>query len=204
MFARVAFFLMSICSTMHLNFYEVQQRNNQLDHHCFYYQMNNKMVDYHVSMKPIYQFIAYCIRSFPDHFVNATENVSAISFEELDRMNISSDQLLSWSSSIDDAELYQLYLNDHQINKTFYNCTWPWFGLYCQYRFDFDDEFSFDEIIYQIFHSRNTYGLDLYQFTNLSCYVHIDCQREETLFCLDWREICDGKAYLHHLNMYIG
>jgi hypothetical protein len=32
----------------------------------------------------------------------------------------------------------------------------------------------------------------LYTQTNWSCYVHLKCKRGSLLWCLDWREVCDG------------
>ncbi|CAF1061423.1 unnamed protein product [Rotaria sordida] len=152
-------------------------------------------------MKSIHQFIPYCIRLFHANLGNDTNDLSAITFKELQRLNVTSNQLLVWSSTIDIAELYQIYLNDHRLtyiknlsDEVYYNCTWPWFGHFCQYSFDFNEESTLNEIVYNIYHERNVYGLGLSQFTNLSCYIHVECHSGPSFFCLDWREICDGKV----------
>ena len=79
-------------------------------------------------------------------------------------------------------------INDSEI---FYNCSLPWFGSHCQYRF-FDNSFrSFGDRInahflnHTHFSTNNAHG---------TCYKLIDgCENNSWPLCLDWREVCDGK-----------
>ncbi|UJR18331.1 hypothetical protein I4U23_005233 [Adineta vaga] len=80
-------------------------------------------------------------------------------FNELNHLNISSQEILQWSSSIDLAEQYQYYLDQpiesNLLNKIFYNCTSPWFGSSCQYSLELNEN---------IFPQ--------------TCYILLECDRE--------------------------
>ncbi|CAF3102685.1 unnamed protein product, partial [Rotaria sp. Silwood2] len=149
--------LMVVCSMPQLNLYNTDRQTDvtkQLEYDCLYYEIDDKIVNYGEPMKLIYQIIPYCRRPF-DHeinlnIVNDTNELQGITFEKLHKLNISSDQLLIWSAPIDAAERYQIYLNNKKMNiktlsnEVFYNCTWPWFGEFCQYALDYDIELSFN------------------------------------------------------------
>ncbi|CAF1013120.1 unnamed protein product [Rotaria sp. Silwood1] len=117
-------------------------------------------------------------------------------FAELADQSITSEQLYIWSAPLDIIERYQLYLNQRSISKTsssliamklFYNCTLPRFGPLCQYSLD-SYEFrhsSLNEIIYEFYQHT-------YEPTELTCYIHLECNRGSASLCLDWTEICDG------------
>ena len=99
------------------------------------------------------EVIPYCFR--PANNFDETIKVSInpfsqkLSFKELFLANITAQQLLYWSVSIEIVERYQFYLNEENssLDEYFYNCTEPWFGLQCQYSFGFDQRISFDQII---------------------------------------------------------
>lgn len=54
---------------------------------------------------------------------------------------------------------------------------------------------SFTDIVTNTFHQksidRTRYTPTIY--THLTCYILLDCDRGPLPFCLDWREICDGR-----------
>ncbi|CAF3780676.1 unnamed protein product, partial [Rotaria sp. Silwood1] len=191
-----------------LNLYNTDQQTNviiQLQHDCLYYEIDDKIVDYGVPMKLIYQIIPYCIRPFDNitniNIINDTNELQGKTFEQLQQLNVSSDQLLLWSAPLDVAERYQIYLNNQKMNiktfsnEIFYNCTWPWFGEFCQYAFDYDLELSLNQFVMTMFQLKNNIKFkQLNRFTNLSCYIHLICNRGQAPLCLDWREICDGKV----------
>ena len=117
-------------------------------------------------------------------------------FDELKQLHVTTENLLSWSAPVDLVEKYQYYI-DHSENISksediFFNCTKPWFGSQCQYSFDFNPFYSFQQIVQQIFIKRS-----LYQYSSniisIACYVHLKCNRGGSDLCLDWREICDGR-----------
>ncbi|CAF1563816.1 unnamed protein product, partial [Adineta steineri] len=109
-------------------------------------------------------------------------------FDELYRLNITSHEILMWSSSIDLAERYQHYLDratqSNLSNEKFFNCTQPWFGSRCQYSF----EFNKDRLVQNSFEIALTD--DIFHRT---CYILLECDRGGSSMCLDWREICDGR-----------
>ncbi|CAF1500164.1 unnamed protein product [Adineta ricciae] len=108
-------------------------------------------------------------------------------------MNITSNDLYLWSTSIDTIEQYEIYLEtkDFSLSKwTFYNCTLPRFGSKCQYEFSFYHEnySSLYEMIYDYYFNFTDTG------NQLTCYTHLKCHRGLPPACLDWTEICDGKV----------
>ncbi|CAF3577335.1 unnamed protein product [Rotaria sp. Silwood1] len=163
-----------------------------LDGYCLLYSVNNK------DLSPdtlIYQLIPYCLRPREENLFNFNSTVtfdSDFTFSTLREKNISSQQLLSWSASIDLAERYQVFLNNisHSLSTfkkedVFYNCLWPWFGPLCQFSFDPPANISFDRIVARNFPPETVIVPD----TRITCYKHLDCNT--SLPCLDWREICN-------------
>ena len=191
------------------NQFNMHKINNHLDGYClFYHSYENYNIlsgfldnnDGSIKNQIHLQIIPYCLRSSSEEenssileFLNNTNNIDSIfTFVELKQQNITSQMLLSWSSSIDIAEQYQIFLNKDsnflpEAELTFYNCTSLWFGPFCRFMFDYLIDKTFDDIVDSIFKSKSS----LEENTKLSCYKHLNCQ---SLFsCLDWREICDQK-----------
>ncbi|CAF3944130.1 unnamed protein product, partial [Adineta steineri] len=112
-----------------------------------------------------------------------------ITFKELSKQGITSEQLISWSAPIDVAERYEI---NNDSSELFYNCSSSWFGSKCQYRSIYDLSSPFDEIVEAIITERLDIPLNL--STN-TCYRFLtNCDRGPWTICLDWREICDGKV----------
>ena len=112
-----------------------------------------------------------------------------ISFNNLKKQGITSTQLLEWMAPIDVVERYENYSGN--VDEIFYNCSLPWFGSKCQYKFDFNTTQSFRDIVNVTFTGR----LEICRnFENETCYPFLsNCSRGPSPICLDWREICDGK-----------
>jgi len=128
--------------------------------------------------------------------INENNIDQKMTFGELSKQNITSQQLYLWSTPIDLIEQYQLYLNQLQNSKNttmakeiFYNCTLPYFGDKCQYVLnDYKSHHSsLNEIIYDY------YRYNIYEPTLFTCYIHLECNRGPFPSCLDWSEISDGK-----------
>ncbi|CAF4303137.1 unnamed protein product [Rotaria sp. Silwood2] len=168
--------------------------HHRLDGYCLLYSVNNTAVSPDTF---IYQLISYCLRPVEQSLINLHPVVtfdSNFTFSTLREKNISSEQLLSWSASIDLAEHYQAFLNDispssltFKKEDLFYSCLWPWFGPFCQFSFDPPDNISFDTMVARNFPPENIIVKD----DRITCYKHLDC--DTSLQCLDWREICNGK-----------
>jgi hypothetical protein len=144
-----------------------------------------------------HQLIPYCLRLLEkSNFVATYNNTfgSNYTFAALREKNISSEQLLSWSASIDLVERYEIFLSNisdvsssFEKETFFYNCTSPWFGPFCRFTFNVSLEQSFEELVDLYFQRKSrlkTYDL-------ATCYTHLTC--ETIAGCLDWREICDRK-----------
>jgi hypothetical protein len=62
----------------------------------------------------------------------------------------------------------------------------------CQYQFGYDPSLSFGNIVEGIF---GNYSAMINHISGGTCYRFLDgCNRAKWPLCLDWREICDGKA----------
>ncbi len=136
--------------------------------------------------------VKYCIRPAGDKNSTMVEflNISDqdFTFDELNRLNVNSHEVLLWSSSIDLAERYQYYLDQpiqsNLSNEKFFNCTCPWFGSRCQYSFEFNEV----EFVWNSFETVLTDDV-----FNRTCYILLKCDRGGSSMCLDWREVCDGR-----------
>ncbi|CAF3932678.1 unnamed protein product [Rotaria sp. Silwood1] len=175
--------------------------DNSLDHDCLLYNVasiNQNHVNPQNKNSDPYQIIPYCIRPFglpSSLLVNNEKRVihgTSITFETLQKENITSQQLYLLSAPIDVVERYQAFLeNSYSFLSTqvFNNCSKPWFGEYCQYSFNLT--LLFDRILWAYL----TYPKQEINnaFKNGTCYIFIECNRGPLPSCLDWREICDEK-----------
>ncbi|CAF1260817.1 unnamed protein product [Rotaria sordida] len=118
------------------------------------------------------------------------ENIANnVSFKELSEQGVTSEQLLNWSAPIDLVERYEM--NNRSL-ELFYNCSSPWFGSKCQYRFVYNSTLSFNEIVKASVDSRSDIILNVSVTT---CYRFLsNCDRGPWSLCLDWRQICNGKV----------
>ncbi|CAF4539627.1 unnamed protein product [Rotaria sp. Silwood2] len=114
--------LIAVYSFPQLILYNTDQQMNtiiQLHHDCLYYEVDDKIVNYGIQMKLIFQIIPYCIRPLDNetniNIINDTNEFQAKTFEQLQQLNITNEQLLLWSAPIDVAERYQIYLNNQKI-----------------------------------------------------------------------------------------
>ena len=173
---------------------------NSLQFDCLHYYVSREgLKAYQEFANVVEQMTPYCIR--PVTLSNGPWETPTtifgrkVSFEELYVANVTAQQLLAWSNPIDVAERYQLYFNNPTTssNDFFYNCTEPWFGLWCQYSSDLGVEFmSVSSIIESEFRGRKPYPTSSNMIIELPCYTLLKCNRGGSLLCLDWREICDG------------
>ncbi|CAF0830570.1 unnamed protein product [Rotaria sordida] len=141
----------------------------------------------------LHQIISYCLTEWPIKWKIQEPSLNqTFTFVQLSKENITSQQLYHWSAPMDVVERYQLYLDEHlssMESQLFYNCTLPRFGSLCQYSLDInqpDNSLSLNEIIYDFYQPP-------YEPTNLTCYIHLECNRGSASMCLDWSEICDGR-----------
>jgi hypothetical protein len=122
-------------------------------------------------------------------------------FEELSRLNISTSDVLQWSSSMEQTDRYAKYLSNNSFDiddKYICNCTNPSsFGKFCEYKF-YGDSTSFADAIAKQFQPLENLGMtkdNIYVgsqlHNNRPCYTTWTCS--SGLMCLDWRYICDGK-----------
>ena len=195
--------LSGFVTTIRINFYstapvsKAEGENDALRHHCLRLAANIEQWNRNR------QIISFCLSERPSTFkIEEIGSFPNFTFASMAKDNITSQQLYLWSASVDVAERYQWYLNQISTStdlssgeETFYNCTLPRFGPFCQYEFFYHQpEFTtLYEIIYYFF---RTY---MYLPKSLTCYTHLQCNRGPQPACLDWSEICDG-----HINCLDG
>ena len=175
-----------------LNLYETDD--------CFYHYINSDSVDFRLDHS-IKQMMKYCIRIDENLTADPRTYTKSFTFAQLAQSNITVEQLLLWSATIDLIERYSYYLNQPMIHSSlsmedvFYNCTNPWFGSRCQYSFGTNKHRSFSSIVQMTFNRFQNYDFTetIGESMNLTCYTHLKCNRGATFLCLDWREICNGQ-----------
>ena len=144
--------------------------------------------------------IEYCRRIIPvgklaeNDFVNTRDE--NYTFDELNQMNVSSEELILWSVPIDLVEQYQFYLDEEDISlstERVFNCTPRWFGAQCQYSLSPQNlSIPVEKLLYTMFGKRKPIE-SRENMGNGTCYVHLQCDRGGSTMCLDWREICNGR-----------
>jgi hypothetical protein len=158
---------------------------------CLYARIYGKTFSSVAPFINSYQLLPFCRRSEHDEESEQLESGIGVEyrFDDLKRRGVTSHQLLQWLATIDTAERYERY--DWAPHEVFYNCTPPWFGLRCQYMFDYTTTPNFADIVNQTFFNRRQYGS---RFTGFeTCYPFLStCYRGAFNNCLDWREICNG------------
>lgn len=166
-------------------------------------QLDSYGSTYQISPEPLYLAPhRYCRRStlLHEQHIPPSENLTitnhtVFTFDDLRLMNITHSQLHKWYAPID---IIEDYLSGEQTGF-FVNCSDPlWFGSTCQYTFDSDEDL--DSLIDERFYAKDTLPIDLSSFTNGTCY-EISNTSCESILCLDWREICDGKFLLGLLTI---
>ena len=175
-------------------------KSNQYQFDCLNYRIQSSKLVYQELSDVLDMKISYCFRPLTntDQLTDISmDSLSKkLSFEQIYMNDITVHDLFSWSIAIEVVERYQLYMNkpDAMLNEYFYNCTPPRFGLRCQYSFELSQALQFNEIVEADFHSRTGYTKNSPKNqTRMSCYVLIKCYRYGRPWCLDWREVCNGK-----------
>jgi len=137
------------------------------------------------------EVLSFCLtQSMSKWNIQSTFEQQKFTFEQLRKQNITAEQLYQWSASIDLLEQYQFYLISNQSSLSqnlFYNCTTSRFGSQCQY--EFIQLPSQDNTLTELI---STYYQIEYHSKDVTCYVHLKCDRDSKDFCLDWTQICDG------------
>ncbi|UJR17958.1 hypothetical protein I4U23_004857 [Adineta vaga] len=136
--------------------------------------------------------VRFCRQSISNSLSKENKNViygNPITFDYLRSINITSEQLFNWYASMDTIEEYEsgvkvgLFINCSQDDKF-------WFGPNCEYTFNSPKYFP--DIVDIQFYEKKHIPDDLLSINNSVCFETggIECQ---SVLCLDWREICDGK-----------
>ncbi|CAF2108027.1 unnamed protein product [Rotaria magnacalcarata] len=165
---------------------------------CLDYYVFDDVINYNDLSAYAHQNIPYCISTldWSEDEDNMEINGQLFLFADLVRANIAIKDLMAWSVSIDIVERFEMYLavnnTEQWSSEVFYNCSEPFFGTYCQYSFtsSFD---SFSDYVEFSFSMHSEDNSPMKSLTDNTCYQHLTCNRSAQSFCLDWREICDGK-----------
>ncbi|CAF1360066.1 unnamed protein product [Adineta steineri] len=182
--------LRSIVTQPNINLYHTDWVNNDKNDIVFPHDCLHVISSFKKETDP-YQVVSYCLNELPSKWIIQENTIDQkFTFAELYQQNITSQQLYLWSAPIDVIEQYQLYLNERLSTgefQYFYNCTLPRFGPQCQYSLDIYQSYnlSLNEMISDFYQQE-------YDPINLTCYIHLECNRGSKSACLDWSEICDG------------
>ncbi|CAF1678583.1 unnamed protein product, partial [Adineta ricciae] len=184
----------SLVNTRYVLYYSNEHKLSYPTFDCLYvhYYISSKLIDL-LRDRPSSQLDAYCRR--PENYerentisYETDENIAKIiSFYDLKEQGVTSEQLLAWFAPIDIVEKYEK--NDITSNF-FYNCSSPWFGSFCQYKFPHDPSLSFTKIVQ---HTLGEQSSAVKNETIGTCYRFVNgCNSELWPMCLDWRQICNG------------
>jgi len=196
------FSLFPILTICQLNMYNTDQELliDTLKYDCLTYFIRHETIAYQELSDVIDETISYCVRPSEDSHRSTSTNVSPfakkLTFEQAYLSGITASQLLSWSIPLETIEKYQYYIEQpkNSINEDFYNCTPPWFGIYCQYSFPNGEKMSLNDIVEeQILERTSSIGISN-SIGEVLCYNLLKCHRGGRKWCLDWREVCDGKV----------
>jgi hypothetical protein len=176
-------------------YYSDNQKVSNSTFDCIYGYLNDNPKEVTEPMIYNYYLIPYCRRPDIDEIQEEIGSLDRnynqiISFDELKKQGVTSTQLLTWMAPIHVAERYEKYSGNS--DDVFYNCSSPWFGTMCEYKFNYDTTaFLFGDIVNAVFASRAEQCLKMEIKT---CYPFLlKCSHGSSSICLDWREICDGK-----------
>ncbi|CAF1341992.1 unnamed protein product [Rotaria sordida] len=174
-------------------YYSDIRQSSYLTFDCLYTQHIDSKLNEDFSYLINKQLTPYCRRPDNDEKEEELSDIlgeniaNKISFNELRKQGITSEQLLNWSAPIDLAERYEM---NNQSSELFYNCSSPWFGSKCQYRFIYNSSWSFNEIV-ESSAKNQPYARSGVIIT--TCYpFFVGCRRGPWDLCLDWRQICNG------------
>lgn len=177
-------------SKLSYNLYYTDTPTTDRSYHCLYFTTYDEEFDFE-KMSEIDQITEYCFRvsSMEEDILMENSVSSVLTFNQLKNDNITVENLIDWSAPIDLIERYGnfLHINQSSSSERFYNCTEPWFGPVCQYKFTMN--LSFYSIVRVYF-----YWKELNIYSNFTCYTYIKCKHGSPVTCLDWRNICDGKT----------
>ncbi|CAF0920174.1 unnamed protein product [Adineta ricciae] len=170
------------------------------DGYCLYYHTYAKVtIEYSLQ----HHLHTYCFRSNKYLKENLTTNRPFILFSQLREQHVTSEQLYSWSTPIDLAERYEMYLLNISQNNSLmdsirlYNCTDRYtFGPLCQFQTAVLQN-AFIDIVGESMEIPFVSPEDLIIFSEYSpCYINLDCDYiYSSPLCLTWRDICDGKVH---------
>ena len=172
------------------------QPNDEFEFDCLDFHVDERHFRGARFKFPIYEKIRYCRRPIDGRReVSTGENLSSsFSFETLRKLNVTPEEMLRWSSPIDQVEKYSIFLLDSQrfALETFFNCSSPWFGHRCEYSFDLGENLSFSNVVETTFEEKKLVNITDQILTNFTCFQLLKCDRGAPI-CLDWREICNGR-----------
>ncbi|CAF1531389.1 unnamed protein product [Adineta ricciae] len=106
---RFCLFLVTLRLVVYAQFnLNVTDRIVDTDFDCLHYYVPSEVIDMQLDVS-IKQVIKYCIRPTNDQFSNFEENYYQNPiFEQLCRSNVTIEDLLSWSASVDSVEQYSI------------------------------------------------------------------------------------------------
>lgn len=160
------------------NLYKTDRSKSLLEYDCLDYYVTGMSIPFVSTDSLAHQLIAYCIRpsieqTYQSFDISEMINVKNFTFEMLKNANITSEQLLIWSASIDLAERYEAFVmgkSDDDRWEIFLNCTSLQFGHNCQY--SLWDATTIAEVV-----DNHFFYKDDESPSDVTCYEHLPVSR---------------------------
>ena len=137
--------------------------------------------------------LPYCRRDERSKSISKTkckEHGMLLTFSQMQDDLITAQDLFDWYAPIDTIDAYAkyLFLNERSSeNYVFCNCSWPWFGVHCEY-FVGQVELHSAAVFMTLVELQRKNHLR----SSRTCYIDLNCKIITGIFCLDWRQICNG------------
>jgi hypothetical protein len=183
-------FLCGICDGSR-RMYETIRNKNEIAFDCLYHlitdddHLTRMKMDVRIENIP---FCRYSSTIMKDNLLSP--NIEQWTFDDLRQMNISAGQLFDWYAPLDIIEEYLL----EKKTGVFVNCSKKenfWFGSRCEYTLDSKKDLK--DLLWDRFDAKYYLKKNFLSTTNGTCYS-IPNDQCQSILCLDWREICDGKS----------
>ena len=145
--------------------------------------------------------VKYCIRSDDAILVDRRLRTDCLNggakrlLSDLLTQNITPNDVLRWSSSVEAADIYAAVFYNSSLNNTIDKfvcaCTREGtFGKYCEYEL-YHYSISFEQALKAQFSQKQTDEWGNQEWGDILCYNTLSCNYG--MRCLDWRHVCDGE-----------
>ncbi len=186
--------------------YRLYTSNENEKYDCLYHtrrQYNNNK-----ERRGMLPLSPYCMEKFN---IQRTCLGVPFTFNQLLDNHYTSQHLFQWQAPFDLIDAFERFQETAQLEDQskwiFCNCSHPFFGRYCELIFvnrmpninELAESYKthFDFVVIEQFYMKSRFLItEDYEFQD-ECIASLRCKTISQSWCLDWREICDGKYEDH-------